>query len=100
VLRNARGWCKDKKNKCDFYPEFKISYTLNLAYFCHLKLLYKCYFHHVAALVELAVIAQNSLTQGFLNFNRTLRRNCCFLMASKKQKHEHRLIDVMYQGTS
>lgn len=74
MLRNARRWDKDTKSKCDFYPEFKISCTLNLAYLCHPKLLFKFYFDHVAALFELVVIPLTSLSQGLLNFSGALKR--------------------------
>lgn len=87
ALRNTRGWGKDKKSKCDFYPEFKISCTLNLAYLCYPELLFKCCFAHVEALVELVVVPLTSLRQGLLSFNRTLGRNVP--MARRKQHRNH-----------
>lgn len=71
MLRNARGWDKDRKSKCNFYPEFRIAHTLNLAYLRDPELLFKFYLDHVAAL---AVIPLTSLSHGLLKFNRTLRR--------------------------
>lgn len=98
VLRNSRQWDKDRKSNCDFYSKFKISCTLNLAYLCHPKLLFKFYFDHVAALVELVVTSLTSLSQGLANVNRTLRRNWCLPMTRRKQKHEQRLVYVINQG--